>query len=248
MSPDYANIADDFFINVNLNTEMALPSSRETILGFFERVQKQYPSMRNFYTRENGDFVLEEDKDRSMHRWLCIESRRICSGCVNPASPEDALEQHELVLKLIPYMLSVSPLDCEALDFMVGFDFSYRGNHDELIAEVLGGGALGGAFREIPQAQVLNFEPSITIALDESCRRQARILVETRTSAYQVRRGDFNEEPISIYFTVRQYGSLPPESSYEQILAELRHDSDQILDDIVTERILRPLAQAISAR
>ena len=72
--------------------------------------------------------------------------------------------------------------------------------------------------------------------------------METRTSAYQVRRGDFNEEPISIYFTVRQYGSLPPESSYEQILAELRHDSDQILDDIVTERILRPLAQAISAR
>ncbi|MEZ5950054.1 MAG: hypothetical protein R3C12_12760 [Planctomycetaceae bacterium] len=41
----------------------------------------------------------------------------ICSGCVNPASPEDALEQHELVLKLIPYMLSVSPLDCEAARF-----------------------------------------------------------------------------------------------------------------------------------
>ena len=25
-----------------------------------ERVQKKYPTMRNFHTRENGDFVLEE--------------------------------------------------------------------------------------------------------------------------------------------------------------------------------------------
>ena len=42
-------------------------------------------------------------------------------------------------------MLSVSPLDCEALDYMMGFDFSYRGNHDELVAEALGtGGALDG--------------------------------------------------------------------------------------------------------
>ena len=57
----YGNLADDFFVNMNLNTEMPLPSGRETVLDFFERVQKQHPSMRNFYTRDNGDFVLEED-------------------------------------------------------------------------------------------------------------------------------------------------------------------------------------------
>lgn len=249
MSLQYAQLADDFFINVNLNTEMPLPSSRETILSFFERVQKQYPSMRNFYTRDNGDFVLEEDKDRSMHRWMSIEGRRICSGCVNPTTFEDALDQHRLLLQLVPYMLSVSPLDCEALDYLIGFDFSYRGNHDELVAEVLGaGGSVCGAFREIPGAQVLNFEPAITIALDETCRRQARIVVETRTNAYQVRRGDFNEDPISVYFTVRQYGSLPPDHTYEQVLEELRAESDQILEDYVADRVLRPLAQAISAR
>ncbi len=63
MTP-YASLADDFYINMNLSTEMELPTSRETILHFFERVQKNYPSMRNFYCRERGDFVLEEDKDR----------------------------------------------------------------------------------------------------------------------------------------------------------------------------------------
>ena len=49
---DYSALADDFYVNLNLNTEMTLPAQRETVLGFFERVQKAYPTMRNFYTRE----------------------------------------------------------------------------------------------------------------------------------------------------------------------------------------------------
>jgi len=32
------------------------------------------------------------------------------------------MEQHKLVLELAPYLLSVSPLDCEALDLLFGFD------------------------------------------------------------------------------------------------------------------------------
>ena len=131
----YSSLADDYYINLNLNTEMTLPQGRETILGFFERIQKQYPSMRNFYTRENGDFVLEEDKDQPHQRWISLEPRRICSGVIDPLDVDSAVEQHALMLRLAPYMLSVSPLECEALDYMMGFDFSYRGNHDELVAE-----------------------------------------------------------------------------------------------------------------
>ena len=72
-------------------------------------------------------------------------------------------------------MLSVSPLDCEALDFMIGFDFSYRGNHDALVAEALGGPArpCEGLMRDPRGSQVINYEPSITLALDDraGCRR-----------------------------------------------------------------------------
>lgn len=248
MSSLYGILCDDFFINMNLNTEMTLPSERDTVLNFFERIQKTYPSMRNFYSRENGDFILEEDKDQETHRWISIEQRRICSGCVNPPSIQWALDQHLTVLQLVPYMLSVSPLDCEALDYMVGFDFAYRGNHDGLVAEVFGGGPLASALKEIPEAVPLNFEPSMTVALDESCRRQARLMVETRTSAYQVRRRDFQEEPISIYFTLRQYGSLPPETTYDQTLSELQEVSEEILQQHVLEGVVRPLAQAISTQ
>lgn len=244
----YASLSDDYFVNANLNTEMVLPSSRETVLDFFGRVQKTYPQMRNFYVRESGDFVLEEDKENPAYRWMSIEPRRICSVQVNPESVDSAFEQHTLALDLAPYMLSVSPLDCESLDFVMGFDFAYRGNHDELVAETLGLGSAFESFVAKSQGRTLNFEPSITIALDTECRRQARIFVETRTNAYQVRRGEFPEEQISVYFTVRQYGSLPHDGSLTGTLGELRQESERLLNELVIEQILQPLQQAISRR
>lgn len=245
---DYSSLADDFYVNLNLNTEMALPAARETVLGFFERVQKTYPTMRNFYTRESGDFVLEEDKEQGHYRWITIEPRRVCSGYVNPPSIEAAMEQHKLVLELVPYMLSLSPLDCEAIDFMMGFDFSYRGNHDELVAEALGASPAVEGLLQIGGSQVINYEPSITVCLDESCRLQARLMVETRTNAYHVRRGEYPEEQISVYFTIRQYGSLPPGVTFEETLARLRERNERLLQEHVVDQVLRPLAQAISTR
>jgi hypothetical protein len=244
----YGSLADDFYVNMNLSTEMRLPEGRETILSFFERMQKSFPSMRNFYTRDNGDFVLEEDKDQGSQRWLSLEPRCVCSGNVNPPSVESALEQHRTVLQLVPYMLSVSPLDCEALDYMMGFDFSYQGNHDELVAEALGAGPAFDGLLDVPGARVLNYKPSMTLALDDDCRQWARLLIETRSTPYQVRRGDFPEDQISVYFTVRQYGSLSAGSSFEDQLLVLRDKCEELFDRYVIEQVLRPLAQAISTK
>ncbi len=244
----YSQIADDFYCNMNLCTEMQLPSGRDTVLSFLERLQKSYPSMRNFFQRENGDFVLEEDKEDGQQRWVSIEPRRICSGHLNPTSADDSMAQHELVLELVPYMLTVSQLDCEALDYLVGFDFIYRGNHDSLVAEALGVSPSSESFVNIPGGQVLNFEPCVTIALDESCRRQARLMVETRTNAYQVRRGDFPEDQISVYFTLRQYGSLGPETTFIDTLRSLREHSEELIEQCVVDQVLRPIAQAISTQ
>ena len=244
----YSALADDYYCNMNLSTEMQLPSGRETVLSFLERVQKSFPSMRNFFQRENGDFVLEEDKEDGQQRWISIEPRRISSSCLNPTQTEDAMPQHELVLELIPYMLSVSQLDCEALDYLIGFDFMYRGNHDELVAEALGVTPSLDVFSNIGGSKVLNFEPSVTLALEDSCRRQARLMIETRTNAYQVRRGDFPEEPLSVYFTIRQYGSLGPETSFQDTLQALRKSSEELIEECVVDQVLRPIAQAIATR
>ncbi|MDY0167785.1 MAG: hypothetical protein RBS80_14655 [Thermoguttaceae bacterium] len=247
MNP-YSSLCDDFYINMNLGTEMELPTSRETVLHFFERIQKTYPTMRNFYCRDRGDFVLEEDKDQGAYRWCTIEPRRVCSGQVNPDTVADALSQHKLVLELAPYTLSVSPLDCEALDLLYGFDFTYRGNHNQLLVEALGVSPAMERIAEIPGATVISHEPMITVALDADCRLQFRLSVETRTNAYQVRTGDFPEEQLSVYVTARQYGSLGPDHTYAETMDRLNEVCIEMLEAHVIENVLRPLARTIALK
>lgn len=244
----YSSVSDDFYVNMNLSTEMDLPTNRETVLHYFERVQKSYPTMRNFYSREKGDFVLEEDKDQGHYRWATIESRRVCSGQVNPTSAEDALEQHRLVLDLIPYMLSVSPLDCEALDLLFGFDFTYRGNHNQLLSEALGVCPALERMMDVPGATIINYEPTITLALDEDCRIQCRLSIESRTSAYQIRTGEFPEDQLTVYLTARQYGSLGPDTTYVQTLDRLAKLCHEMVENYLIDHVLNPLARTIGTK
>ena len=83
MNP-YSSLADDYYVNMNLSTEMELSGSRETILHYFEQMQSKYPQMRNFYAREKGDFVLEEDKDRGSYRWCSVENAADLLGLCEP--------------------------------------------------------------------------------------------------------------------------------------------------------------------
>lgn len=247
MNP-YSAFSDDFYVNMTLSTEMGLPTNRESVLHFFERMQKSYPSMRNFYCRDKGDFVLEEDKSLGNYRWTTIEPRRICSGKVNPTTLDDVMDQHQLILDIAPFMLSVSPLDCESLDLLFGFDFTYRGNHNQLVTEALGVGTGLEPLANYPGATVINHEPSITLALDEECRRQCRISIETRTNAYHVRTAEYPEEQLSVYVTARQYGSLGPDVGFAETLTELSELCQDVIENYVIDNVLQPLARTIAMR
>ncbi len=244
----YSADADDFYVNVNLNTEMELPSSRDTVLHYFEQMRKAFPELRNFFTRESGDLVLEGDKEQESYRWLALEPRRLCSGHVNPDTLDDAYRQHEMVLDLAPHLLTISLLDCEALDVMFGFDFTFEGNHDEVVAEALGVGQAFEGLADLGGARVINFEPSMTLALDDTCRLQARLSVETRTNAFQVRTNEFPDDQISVYFTVRQYWGGGPEISFLDSFRRQREIGEDAIQRIVLPRVVRPLAQAIASR
>ncbi len=244
----YNTYSDDFYINVNLNTEMDLPSSRETLLHFFEQVQKKFPEMRNFYNRDRAEYVLEEEKDRGHYRWTTVEPRRICAGHVNPASVDEAMGLHRSIMDMVPYALSISPLDCESLNVMVGFDFTYRGNHNQLLAEALGMAPAFERFADIPGAKIVAFEPSLQLALDADCRMQCRLGFETRTTAYHVRSGEFPEEQLSVYLTARHYGSFDPGEDLGEVVERLGKLCCEVVDDHVVDHILVPLQQAIALR
>ena len=129
-----------------------------------------------------------------------------------------------------------------------GFDFTYRGNHNQLVAEALGLPPGLERLLETPRATIVNYEPTITVALDEDCRLQCRLSIETRTNAYQMRTGEFPEEQLSVYVTARRYGGLPPGMTFVQLLETLRGICCDMVDRYAAENILQPLARAISAQ
>ena len=41
----YHSLADDYYVSMNLSTEMELTGSREAILHYFEQMQKKFPEI-----------------------------------------------------------------------------------------------------------------------------------------------------------------------------------------------------------
>ncbi len=245
---DFSNVADDFFVNLNVQTTMRLPDSRETVLHFFEAAQKEFGSLGSFFQRETGEFVLEGDRDSGNYRWCELHPHRFCAGFFNPPSLEAVYHMHHWLLERSQYYLGISGLDIEALDLLFGFNLDYQGNRDGLVAEaLLGDSPLTGLFED-PSIKPIEFEPNMVVSLDENCYLQGRISIETRSTSYQVRTGQYDEEPISVYFTVRSYPS--PTQAIDvmksfQIQCEACED---ITGRIVVPRILQPIAEAIATQ
>ena len=244
----FSTFCDDFYVNMRLSTQLNLPHSRDTVLHFFERIQKDFPSLTRFRKHENGDLCLEESRDNDAYRWVTLETRRLLSGHVNPPSIEESLKLHQLLLELAPYNLSLSPVEIDYLDVLFGFDLSFRGNHDEVVAEsILPTSPLASLLDE-PGAKAVDVQPTVTVALSEDCRLQARIDVITRTNSYQVRTGDYGNDVISVYLVLRRYWGDRPKEPMEKIFAQMAEKADHLCTNYIVPRVLRPISSAIASR
>ena len=96
--------------------------------------------------------------------------------------------------------------------------------------------------------KLVSNEPAIQFALTDDCRTQCRIAIETRSSAYHIRTGEFPEEQISVYLTLRRYGSLGTDTTYVDTLDELKAHASNILNKYVVENVLQPLQQTIAIK
>lgn len=249
MANSYNSLCDDFYVDMTINTELELPGNRETILSFFELIQKRMPELNNFYRRETGDYGLSQIKDSEKYRTVLLETDRVNSSCANPVDLEDAYNLHSVVADLAPYMLGISHLDFECLDLTFTMDFDYAGNHDEVVAEALLTPTAFSDLLNFPGARPIGFSPSATIALTNDCRRQARISIDSRSSVYDLRNENFkSDDPISLYLTVRQYPDPEERFNAVQAFKNLFNIVEELMADKIIPNFVTPLASAIAQR
>ena len=249
MSDDYSCLCDEFYLDMHINTELDLPTERDTILNFFERIQKQFPSMCSFYRRDNNEYCLEEDRDAGSYRWITLETDRIGSGVVNPANFEAAYSQHRLVLELAPYMLGVNHLDIDSLDVTFAMDFDYTGSHDEIIAEALFGSTAFSCLLELPSARAVSFSPAVVVALSDDCRTQARIGVESKTSVVESGKQKYkSDEAISLFFTIRQYPSSTEKFDALKSFEYQCRLAQELMAEKIVPNFVQPLSNIIAQK
>lgn len=245
----FSSVCDDFYINLRLATQLALPHNRETVLHFFERVQKRFPQMSRFRKYDNGDLSIEESRDNDAYRWVTLESRRLCAGHVNPPELDEAMKLHTMLLEQAPYDLGLSPVEVDYLDILFGFDLSFRGNHDEIVAEsLLRESPLNCLLDENPEAKAVDIQPSITVALSEDCRLQARIDVVTRTNSYQVRTGDYSNDVISVYLVLRRYWGDRPKEPMHELIKQMAERAETLCVEQVVPKVVKPISAVIASR
>lgn len=243
MSISYSSLCDEFFVDMHINTELDLPTERDTILTFFERIQKRFPSMANFFRREKNEYCLEQDHSTGQYRWVTLEKDRLGSGVANPSTFEDAYAQHKLVLELAPYMLGVNHLDIDSLDVTHAMDFDFFGSHDEVIAEALFNSTAFNCLLDLPQAKPLSLSPSVIIALSDDCRTQARISVESKTNISEPgEKLQTSDEAISLSLTIRQY---PATDKKFDPLSSFKHQC-QLAEELMAEKIVPNFVQPIT--
>jgi hypothetical protein len=248
MDHPFSAFCDDFYVNMRLGSQLALPHNRETLLHFFECVQKGFPNLTRFRKNDANEFNLEEDRGGQGYRWVSLEPRRLTSGHVNPPSIEESLRLHSLLLDMAPHHLGISPIEIDYLDVLFGFDLAFGGNHDDIIAESLFAESPLNCLTEEAGAKAVDFQPTVTVALSEDCRLQARIDVVTRTNSYQVRTGDYSDDVISVYLIIRRYWGDRPREPMEQVFSQMAERAENLATTYIVPRLLRPISSAIASR
>lgn len=249
MTNSYSSLCDDFYLDMYINTKLNLPGQRDTILAFYERIQKQFPSLSYFSRDESSGYCLEEDSNAGQHRWITLEMRRIGSGVINPSNFEDAYSQDRLVIDLVPYMLSVSHLDIDSLDVTFAMDFDYAGNHDEVIAEALFGSTAFNCLLDLPAAKPIVFSPAFVVALSDDCCTQGRISVESKTSIYDPRgKRQIADEAINLSLTIRQFPLGTEKFDALKSFGNQCRLAEEIMAEKIVPHFVQPLTNVITQK
>ncbi len=250
MSLAFGSHCDDFHVATRLFLKLDLALERETVLHFFDSVRREITSMRKLRRRDDGAIVLEEDEcEFGTRRWLRLDESTIRMGHHNPQDLDDAERLGRTVLKMAPYHLTLSDLDYDHLEIVLGFDLEYRGNHDQLIADTFfSDGPLAGLMSHDGVFHAIDAQPFLGVALTESCDVQAYLEIKSRTSTFEVRTAQYESQALSVYLTVRRFWGFDSAITLVDAHRNLTERAFELAADRIVPLVVCPLAQAIASR
>jgi hypothetical protein len=253
MKNSFGALCDDFTVTGRLCLKMELAPERETVLHFFERIGREYPSMRRMRRRDSRALILEESEplecpDQS-RRWVRLDAQSLRFGYSEPPGRQACRQFGRFLFQQAPAHLTLSDLDIDRLDVVYSFEMEYRGNHDRLVAETL--------YADHPLAQFLmgeegvytiDCQPYFGIALSPECDMQAYVEVKGRTSTFELRTGEFEPQMLAVQLTLRRYWGFSKPLQITEALENLMDAADELATRRVVPLIVNPLAQAIASQ
>lgn len=246
----FGAVCDDFYVSSRLFLKLDMPLERDTVLHFFDRVRKEYPGLRKLRRRDRNCLLLEEEADDDgSRRWIRLDANSLRYGHFAPDSADDVRKFGDLILNQAPYHLSFSDIDFDHLEVVYGFDLSYNGNHDQLVAEtLLGEHAASGFLFGDHAAHPIDVQPYYGIALSPDCDMQAYLEVKSRTTTFEVRSETYDGQPISVLLTARKYWGLDKPPTLAEASGSLYDVADELAVDKVVPNFVNTLAAAIASR
>lgn len=245
MSESYRALCSDYYVNLKLNLKMELPRGRDTVLELFERSRKQYPAMSTF-RRFKDELALESPQTDIPHRWVAVRANHVRSGTVNPPDFREAYTQHRFVLETAPYYMSISPLDVDYIELLYGFDLNASGNHDAIVFDALFAGSPIASLSDVRGAGVAECQPLVGLSFGDRSDLEVQFEVKTRPNT-PAKDNDTPSEPISIYCTLRKFGSVSDIKDLAAVMMALSKRGEELVESKVLPTLLTPIREAIAS-
>ncbi|MCH2149409.1 MAG: hypothetical protein MK095_08250 [Phycisphaerales bacterium] len=244
MSSSFGAMCTDFYVNQKIDVTMDLPTTRETILDLFDRVKKVVPVMDRL-RRFDGEIALESTEAEGRYSWLALRQTSVRSGWVNPETLEQAYALHQLVLETAPWFLSINAIDVEAIELIFGFDLHARANRNQIVYDALLADSPLANLIEPNDETLLDVQPFLGLAVDNDPTLQASLEIKTRTSPKSITNHAFDDEPLSVYLTVRKQGPFKAIDTFPAIFGTLAGHAERLAEQRVIPGVVVPLHEQI---
>jgi len=250
MEGAFGALCDDFYVSSRLFLKLELAFQRETVLHFFDRIRREFPGLTKMRRRDDGTLVLEEERSEGgSRRWLRLEESCLRFGFFAPPDLDKVRQYGSVILDQAPYHLTFSDLDYDHLEVVYGFDLEYRGSHDRLVAETLySEHPLASLFLDDDIGCTIDCQPYFGMALTPNCDIQAYVEVKSRTSTFEVRTADYENQPLSVFLTMRKYWGFSNPEDLVGAFGQLVDHANNLAANNVVPMLVNPLAQAIASR